>query len=157
MTTHVITGLIPFGVSRPDTGKFLTIGSIPGWIGQAAGCFNHWRDNQIVLRNPVTWVVSLNGLNITHVLDSSIPYERTILEWVKLGRMGFSYGWSENPAQQKTSDEWTPPDWWPATSSAPRPYTVEPVKSLFNIGHISYADIDKVAYEQAPAQLAGNS
>lgn len=157
MATHVVTGLIPFGVCRPDTGKFLSIGSIPGWIGQAAGCLNHWRDNQIVLRHPVLWVVTLDGLSIIHPLDDSVPFERDIRALVERGRMGFSYGWSENPAEQKASDEWTPPAWWPVASPTPRPYKVEPVKSLFNIGHISYADIDKVAYKQEPARLAGNS
>lgn len=152
MAKHTINGLIPFGVPRRDLGGYLTIGSIPAWSGRAVACLNHWDDNEVLLSYPAFWAATAEGLKIIHVLEDTIEFERAILERVRRGEIGFSYGTTDTPAKRKEADEWMSA--WVAADPAALEYRVKHIRTIHHIGHLSYSDLAEVAFKQRPATVA---
>ena len=149
MARYTISGLIPFRIPRRDTGGYMTPGTIPGWSGKAAACLNHWNDNVIVLTYPALWFVTAGGLKVIHTLDDVADFERAILERVRRGEMGFSYGPAPSPETNQTAGEWIGA--WYKARPAILEYEVHHIRTIHHIGHMSYGDIQEVAYEQRPA------
>jgi len=125
--------------------------------GIVTACLNHWWGDDVILSFPTRWKATAAGMEIVHRLDESIPYERAILEQVRRGRMGFSYGPGETPERQRWVNEWITA-WTVAACSLDKSapfYKVQPIGVLGNVGHMSYGGISEVAFPQEPARIAG--
>ncbi|MBW7959635.1 MAG: hypothetical protein H3C69_08755 [Candidatus Promineofilum sp.] len=151
MAIFAVTGLIPYNVPRRDTGQYLTAGALPAWGGQVAACLNHWRDDDEVLKNVATWRAAPAGVLIVHCLDDSIAYERAILEKVRRGLMGFSYGFGATAAANRSLNDWLIA--FASVNPQVTSYKVERIPRVAPFQHMSYVPIDAAAFPQAPAYL----
>lgn len=151
MAIFAVTGLIPYDVPRRDTGQYLTAGALPAWGGRVAACLNHWRDNDEILKHVATWRAAPAGVLIVHCLDDSVAYERAILEKVRRGLMGFSYGFGATPAANRHLNDWL----IAMVEANPRIASrkVEKMPNVAPFQHMSYVDVNEAAYPQAPAYL----
>lgn len=141
-----VTGVITWPAIHLLTGLWLTPDMFEVRKGLISACFDHWRHDEVVFRQPAVWVLFSGGLGFSHPLDTTDEAEWGVLQRIHWGDYGFSPGFGSRPSEAKKLSIG-------GKSYYSHLFSWQPEKQQFQfrVGHIAYTD--NPAFPQGPITI----
>lgn len=130
-----VTGVITWPAIHLLTGLALTPDMFEVRNGLVSACFDHWRHDDVVFRQPAVWMIFSGGIGFSHPLDTTDEAEWGVFQRIHWGDYGFSPGFGSRPSEAKNLPH-------EGEFYYSQLFRWQPRKGRFQfrVGHIAYTD-----------------